>query len=277
MNHKALLGTAIAAALMFGAQAVSACAINAWTSATGLAVGDTGEPGAGFSRTFGRCSLRVPNSNAGAGRFVVDDTPAAETSYRARFYYFTGDLSGDTDIFQARMGASTNIIRIVHNGSTLSFSTTSGSPQTVTVADNRYYAIELAWASAAGTGSLTATVTGAGSATPAGTINFANLANGSDRIDGARMGMIAGNPTVNSPVYFDEFDSRRTQNPGLLCRGDANNSGTITGGDGQAAINEFVNGVIAPGFPDFGQNGTVTGGDAQAIINQFVNNGSACP
>jgi len=275
MKHKAILGTAIAAALLLGAQAASACAISAWTGgATGLTVADTGEPPAGFSRYSGRCSLRV--SNAGTPRFVVDPTPAGETRYSMRVYYLTGDISGATaDIFQARNSGGTNIIRVTHNGAQLTISTTSGTPVNIPVLDNRYYAIELAWAAAAGTGSLTGTVTGAGSIVPAGTINIANLNNAADVIDEARLGIIVGAPTITNPVFFDEFDSRRTTNPGRLCRGDSNGNGALTGGDAQAAINETVNGVIAIGQPDANENGAVTGGDAQNIINLVVN-GTTC-
>ena len=81
MNHKALLGTAVAAALMFGAQAASACAISAWSSATGLTVADTGTYGDGFSPIFGDCGLRIGDSNGATGRFVTDTTPNADTSF----------------------------------------------------------------------------------------------------------------------------------------------------------------------------------------------------
>lgn len=277
MNHKYLLGTAVAAALLLGAQAASACAISAWSTATGLTVADTGEPTAGFSRYSGRCSLRVQNSNGGAGRFVTDNTPTNETSYRARFYYFTGDISGVTDIFQARNTGGGNVIRVTHDGAQLSFSAIgAASAQTATVADNRYYAIELAWA-AGSPGSMTATVTGAGNSTPVATLTFAGLTNSAESIQDARLGMIAGTPTVTAPVFIDEFDSRRTQNPGRLCRGDANGNGSLTGGDAQAVINETVNGVVAVGQPDANENGGVTGGDAQAIINLVVNVGATCP
>lgn len=50
-------------------------------------------------------------------------------------------------------------------------------------------------AAGAGTGTMTGRVTGAGSATPAGTISFTNLANSADSITEARMGIITGAPT----------------------------------------------------------------------------------
>jgi hypothetical protein len=284
MNNKYLLGTAVAAALMFGAQAASACAISAWSSATGLTVADTGEPPAGFKRYSGRCSLQVPN--ASTPRFVTDTTPNNEASYRVRFYYYTGNLTGATaDIFQARNTGGTNIIRVTHDGNALSFTTTSGAAQTVTVVDNRYYSIELAWAAGAGTGSLTGTVTGnsggAVTAAVAGTVNFPNLSNAADSITEARLGLISGAPTVASTVYFDEFDSRRTQNPGRLCRGDVGGGaggatdGNINVSDRVVITNEILETAVALGAPDVTEDGLVNVSDRVAVTNLILD-GASC-
>lgn len=275
MNHKNLIGTAVAAALLFGAQAASACAISAWSSATNLTVADTGEPTSGFLRTSGRCSLRVADSNGAAGRFVTDTTPNNETSYRVRFYYFTGNITaGTADIFQARDTGNANVIRVTHDGNQLSFTTLNNGvatpAQTVTVADSRYYSIELNWSAAAGTGSMTGTVTGnSGSAFPAvvaGTVNFPNLNNAANSITEARMGLIAGSPTVGNPVFFDEFDSRRTQSPGRLCRGDSNGNGSITSADRGAITSELaLPPTIAAGLPDCNETGTVSASDRSCV------------
>ena len=273
MNHKSLLGTAVAAALIFGAQAASACAISAWSTATGLTAADTGEPTAGFKRYSGRCSLKV--TDAATPRFVTDTTPNNEASYRVRFYYFTGNISGATaDIFQARSTGSANIIRVTHDGNQLSFSTTSGAPVNITVADNKYYVIELAWAAAAGTGSLTGTVTGNSGtgAAPlqAGTINIANLNNAADSITEARIGLIAGAPTVTAPVFFDEFDSRRTQNPGRLCRGDAASpaNNVVNVFDAVAIINDASGNPAQLSLlqPDVNDDGVVSVFDAVGAV-----------
>jgi hypothetical protein len=272
MNNKYLLGTAVAAALMFGAQAASACAISAWSSATGLTAADTGEPTTpGFNRYSGRCGLKVPNSNGGAGRFVTDTTPASETSYRVRFYYNTGDIAGTSDIFLAENTGGADIIRVAHDGTQLSFFVNGvANPQTVAVTDNRYYSIELAWSAAAGTGALTGTVTGnsgqSATAAVAGTVNFPNLSNAADRIDTARLGLITGTPTVTVPVIFDEFDSRRTQNPGRLCRGDSNNSGSISSSDRSAITSELgIPSVLALGQPDCNESGSVSSTDRSCV------------
>ena len=270
MNHKALLGTAVAAALMFGAQAASACAITAWSSVTGIVAADANNPTAGVKRYSGLCGLRV--ADASTPRFVTDLTPNNEGSYRVRFYYFTGDISGATAaIFQARNTGGTNIIQVTHNGTQLGITAnTGGAAQNVTVADNKWYAIELEWAAGAGTGTLTGRVTGAGSATPAGTISFTNLANSADSITEARMGIITGAPTLTAPVFFDEFDSRRTTSPGRLCRGDANNDNNINVFDIGALVPEIQQptnaAVLTAGQPDFNEDGLTNVFDIGGLV-----------
>lgn len=277
MNRKFLLGSAIAAALMFGANFATACSITAWSSATGLTGADTGEPPAGFQRASGRCGLRIQNLST--PRFLTDTTPANEKNIRIRFYYLTGDHTATTpvSIFQARNTGGTNIIEITHNGSVLSFTTnTGGAAQTVTVADNRQYSIEMTWAagtvSPATNGSMTATVTGnsgqSATAAVAGTVNFPSLANSADGIDETRLGFIAGTTTVASPVFFDEYDSRRTTNPGRLCRGDVNNSGSITAGDRSAITNELaIPSVVAVGQADCNESTSTTASDRSCVTN----------
>lgn len=291
MNNKYLLGTAVAAALMFGAQAASACAISAWSTVTGLTqdtlnpanpTNAAGEPGLGYKRYSGRCGLKVVD--AATPRFVTDTTPNNESSYRVRFYYFTSNISGSTDIFQARNTAQTNIIRVAHDGNQLSFFVNGvANPQNVTVVDNKYYSIELAWSAAAGTGAMTGTVTGnSGNATTsqvAGTINFPNLSNAADNITEARMGLITGTPTVTAPVFFDEFDSRRTQNPGRLCRADAASpaNNTVNVFDAVAIINDAGGTTLSTLQPDCNEDGIVNVFDGVCAVAVAGGPGAVCP
>ncbi len=289
MNRKLLLGSAIAAALMFGANLASACAISAWSSATGLTVADTGGPSTGFSRYSGACSLRVGTTGA---HFVQDNTPADEKGIKIRFYYFTGDITGTTPVFRARNTGGTSIINITHDGNQLSFTTnTGGAAQNVTVVDNRYYSIELSWTagtvSPATTGTMTATVTGnSGGSVPAlvaGTVNFTGLANTADSITDTQMGLITGATAVTAPVYFDEYDSRRTTVPGRLCRGDAGGGaggaadGAIGSQDRILVTNEILGTGTQPrGQPDANEDGAIGGQDRIAITNMILA-AATCP
>ncbi len=272
MNRKFLLGSAIAAALLFGANVASACAISAWSSATGITAADTGQPDAGFKRYSGKCGLRV--SNATTPRFMEDITPSNEKAFQVRFYYFTGNTSGAADIFQARNTGGTNIIRVQHDGTSLIFNVNgNGTAQTTAVNDNAYYSIELAWTAATvaapATGTMTGRVRGAGSLVPFN-INFTGLSNSADGIDTARIGLIAGTPTVTAPVFFDEYDSRRTTAPGRLCRGDANGDGNLNVFDIGAMVPEIqapLNpAVVTSGQPDANEDGTINVFDIGVMV-----------
>jgi hypothetical protein len=282
MTHKILFGSALAIAMAIGANAASACSVDAWSVRNNVGPADAGEPTAtgDFPRYSGRCALKVNASN----KFVQDNTPNNETSYRARFYYMTGNVTGETDIFQARNTSGTNIIRITHDGNVLRFYVNNGpAPAQVTVADNRYYSIEFAWTAGTvappTTGTFTATVTGNSgnnaANSVAGTVNYTGLNNAADSITEARLGVIAGPvPGVNAAgeaaVYFDEFDSRRTTNPGRLCRGDANGSGQITAGDRSAVTAELGSSpTLAAGQPDCNESGSVTSADRSCITQRL--------
>lgn len=91
------------------------------------------------------------------------------------------------------------------------------------------------------------------------------------------MGMIVGTPTVTAPVYFDEFDSRRTQSPGRLCRGDAG------GGAGGAPDNVIgvadrvliTNEILATGTqplgqPDVNDDGIIAPADRVGVTNLIL-------
>ena len=273
-SKKVLLGAAVSAVLLFAAPMASACALSAWTATNGAIIAGQPNDATPVSRLSGLCAARA----AAIGDFVTDASPTGETTYQARFYYYTGNVTGARNVFEGRSaaGASNLPIRVQHNGTSLIFNT-NGSATTATapVSANRWYAVELAWAAGAGTGSLAITVTDAGTDTPSFTQTIGSVNNGSDTIEEARLGFISG--TGTGAANFDAFDSRRTTTPGRLCRGDANNSGTRTGADATAVINEFVNGVLATGQPDANGNGQVVGSDASSIITAFLNTGSACP
>lgn len=96
------------------------------------------------------------------------------------------------------------------------------------------------------------------------------------------MGMIAGTPTVTAPVFFDEFDSRRTQSPGRLCRGDAGGGvggapdGFIGPGDRVLITNEILGTGTQPlGQPDPTEDGLVGPGDRVTVTNMILA-GTAC-
>jgi hypothetical protein len=271
MRSKNLITLSAALALAAFGQAASACAISAWSSATGVTVAaNTGLPSAGFARTSGACSLKT----LGPSQFVSDTSPGSANSYKARFYV-KADAGAAGAIFKARNSGGTNIITITQSATGLAFNVNGAAtqPAAIPTVAGRWYVVEMDWAAGAaasfrvqGNGGLATTgVTSTSSAAPAADV-IANVQLGN--IDAAGAGVIT----------FDEFDSRRTTAPGRLCRGDANNSsaaapvtGLLTGGDAQAIFAEVGAVALATGQPDYNQNGTVTGGDAQQIFNLITN------
>ena len=264
LRTKSFIALSVGAALLTFGQVASACAISAWSSATGLSAADTGEPTAGFSRYSGKCSLRAN----GPTKFVQDNSPGNATSYFARYYVNTGTLAG-ADIFKARDAANADVIRVSYNAGALSFFVkgAASQPANIPAVAGRWYSVELSWAqgAAAAFNVKVQGNNGAAVTAPATTINSAT-----DVINNVQLGMI--NAGATGQGFFDEFDSRRTTAPGRLCKGDANGNGTITGGDAQAIIAEFTSGSATTviGQPDCNESGGVTGGDAQCVINLFT-------
>ncbi len=263
-TNKLLLVTALGAASLMAATTASACSLSAWSSVSGTPVANQPDQSPSVARYSGACGMQAD----AIGDFVTDNTPADEASYRVRFYVYTGTHAGGTaDIFQARNGTGTNIIRVQYNGSQLSFGMNgTGTTRTAAVVPNRWYGVELAWEAAAA-GSLNITVKGAGSSTPIAVSPITGINNSSDRIAEARLGKIAGAGT--GFINFDSFDSRRTTSPGFLCRGDANNDGAIGAQDRILVTNEIAafGAPVATGQPDANEDGAVGAQDRIVITN----------
>lgn len=276
MIRSKVLQLAVATALIAGAQNVLACSTAAWTGAATTAT--SGEPTtAGFARYSGRCSLR----STAATQFVVDNSPnGAETTFKARWYTFTGELAGpEADIFQAQNTAAANIIRVTYDGSQFKFYV-NGTANTATVAAvaNKYYGIEVRWAAA---GTFTALVKGAGAAA-ATSVTISGFTGGT--IDTARLGWISGGslPVGGRAPNFDEYDSRRTSDVGFLCRADANLDGALNIFD-RGIINQDINaqaGVpgqnLAIGQPDVNEDGVVNVFD-RGGMNGLIVAAAVCP
>jgi hypothetical protein len=256
---------ALAVALTAAGNSAIACSTLAWTNGA-TTTATAGEPGAGFARYSGRCALRA----SATGQFVQDDTPNAEPSYKARFYYTQGrtaeptSVTSEVTLFQALQGTSTEVIKVSSTGSALKFfvnGTQVGAAAGVPVTAARYYSVEVRWAN---TGAFTAIVQGAAGA--AQTVTGTGTAGGA--IDTARLGVTAG--TFTGAFYFDEFDSRRTQDVGRLCRGDANNSNTLTIADVVQTNNEAAGGNLALGQPDCNESASLTVGDVVCVQNLIL-------
>lgn len=269
------LALATAALLgLVGAPATFACSIAAWNGTPG------GTPVAGrptdatpVPRYSGQCGLRAATS----GSFVADNTPNAEQAFRARFYVYTGLTSGQAVVYRARNAANVDQITVTYNQGSpgnFSFAIPGATAQTVPALTDRWYAIELNWATA---GTLTATVRGA-----AGTADaVANVTGGTSggAIDTAQLGWVAGTGTVTGAsvgIVADAYESRRSTAIGRLCRGDANGDGTIGIADRVGVVNEILGNSLAAGQPDATEDGAVGVADRVGVVNRILA-GDTCP
>jgi hypothetical protein len=160
------------------------------------------------------------NINSNSAIFATDDSPAAETRYRVRFWFDPNSLSmGNNNAFfpfYGYAGTSTTITRMELRFSGGSYqiraalinnNTTWSSTPWVTLSDAPH-ALELDWraatSSSATNGGLTFWVDGVQQG------NISGIANGTRRIDRARLGAVSGLDTSTRGVaFFDAFESRR--------------------------------------------------------------------
>lgn len=287
------------------------CSTAAWGQGGNPSVAPTvGSPFAGgpvtspiVSRYQGQCGLRAPTNG---GNYVQDSSPAAEPTFRARFYAFLPNTGSASTIFRAGNATADSAlttftdgrIRVVYNGTgTINVFGPGGTPnlQCAGLTTGRWYSIELAYnstGSALGTGadtlaanSLRATVIGQGNAatgdaapqinctqTGAGIATSAN-----NTIDYVQLGNLTGGPAGNA-ITFDSYESRRTTPIGRLCRGDADNNGSLSIADRSAITTELgsFGNTRAPGTADCDENGQIQIAD-RACITQRLGAFQNCP
>ena len=250
-----------AVSLMIATEA-SACSLKAWSASNGTPVAGQPNQAPSVARYSGLCAMQVD----AIGDFVRDESPNDEVSYHVRFYVYTGTHGGgNADIFQARNGSGTNIVRVQYNGSQLTFGMNgTGTTRTAAVVANRWYSIELEW-QASTAGSLSIVVQGNGSSTPIAVTPITGINNASDRVSDARMGKISGAGT--GFMNFDSFASSSDTNPGRLLRGDANGNGVVNIADVIAIRNEALGGPLADGQPDCNESGGINVTDVVCARN----------
>lgn len=277
MIRSKFLQLTIATALVAGAQSATACSTALWDGAPATAT--AGEPSgtvgpASFRRYSGRCGLKASAVN----QTVTDDSPSAETTYNARFYVFTGGVTGEADIFNARNAANANIIRVTWDGTNFRFYKNGGTAVTVAGAASRSYGVEVRWTAAGA--NMTALVRGNNAASIT-TVSVPGPTGGV--IDTAVLGWISGGtlPGGADQPNFDEFDSRRTSNIGFLCRGDANGDTSINIFD-RGAVNQDIlaqagnpGNNLASGQPDANEDGVVNIFD-RGVINTLISSNPTC-
>lgn len=152
--------------------------------------------------------------------YVNDDSPNAETRYRARFYFDPNSISmasGDAHfIFKGFSGTSTDVLQLELRNSSGAYQVRAkilndGSAFVVTnwfTINNASHFIELDWraatAAGANNGGLTLWVDDIQQQ------DLTGVDNDTWRVDRARLGALAGmDPGTSGTYYFDAFESRR--------------------------------------------------------------------
>jgi hypothetical protein len=270
---KTLLGAAILSAMAF--TQANACSITAWsaTDSVGVVAADAGEPlptANGFKRYSQRCGVRVVG--AATAKYVQDNTPTNATTYKSRFYVFTGavDTGAAGFIFLARDGVGGNLIKLALTGSAIKTTVANGAAVAdIPVVANKWYAVELEWQQAAGTFSIKARGAGA-----AGVTQTAALTASTAVLKDVRLGLSAA---ATGTAFFDEYDSRRTTAPGPLLKCDASGDGTLVNFVDNIAIQaEILGTTVAPGQPDANEDGIVNFLDRIAVQQKILGVAGPC-
>lgn len=277
MKMKTLALVAAAGLGLVGAPSVFACSIAAWNGGpTGTPVAGRPNDAAPTARYSGQCGLR----SGAAANYVTDNTPAAETTFRARFYVYTGLTAGSALVFQALNADASPAqqIGVTYNATAgaFEFATNTGSGTVGSILQSRWYSVDMAWSRAAA--NMVVTVRGAG-ATTDGTATITGVA-ATAQIDTARLGWISGGGTPAArTLTVDGYESRRATAIGRLCRGDANNDNNRNSGDQIVIRNEFLGGAAGPlaaGQPDANEDGNINSGDQIIVRNIFLAGDGAC-
>ena len=149
----------------------------------------------------------------GASGYVIDNTPANESSYRARFYFhpnsvtisstaqdiFVGVNAGGQVVFRVQLRRSSSSYQI---GTTVTRSGGSTSTSWYTIS-NAYHAIEISW-QAATSASFSLYIDGTLKKT------LTKLNTSAYKVEAVYLGPSAGFGSVQGTEYFDSFVAQRS-------------------------------------------------------------------
>lgn len=243
-----LAGAALAVCTGFALNAQAQdCTVDNWDVQQGLADSDTGTQGANNRRYGGPCGLRVELD--GTERYVGDDSPGGEESYIARFYTFLDDVttSDPVMIFAAGDDNDESVLEVSYQGGDLTLTVYGATTESATFSDigSGWHSVEVVWAAGEDTlfkvdeeDDLVVSADTSGL-----TIDYADLGNLNEADGGS--------------IDFDDFDSRRSERPGRLLVGDANDDGSVNVLDVADLYDEINGSEFATGQPDCNEDGSI--------------------
>jgi hypothetical protein len=258
------------------AGSASACSTAQWLGGAPGVVAGQPDDASPVPRYSGKCGAL----SAAVGQASTDTTPGAETAYRAQFYVYTGLVSGTARVFRAQSNAPADVITVDYNATAGSFvvnaggSTTISTVNSVAIAQNKWYAIQLDWSNG---GNLNVRVQGNNSLLPA----TATIAAGSGNIETVSLGWVSNGATpgatdgTHKGIVTDVFESRRATEIPRACRGDANGDGIYGVQDRIVMTNEILKlsgdntKTISSFTPDANEDGLVSVQD-RIIVTNFI-------
>lgn len=262
------------------------CTIDNWSSAVELTNANAGTQGANNRRYAGPCGLRVPVSST--LRYLQDDTPAAETSFNVRFYFFLNDVTGDVTLFQAAASNNDPVITAtyVESTSVINVDIANNAATQTLIAEGvdvaSWNSLEIQWkADGEETAKVILVNADLTDEVIGSAVNTSEL-----RIDRARLGVLSVSAGASGSIDFDDYDSRRESVPGRLCRGltdpdrAVGNSGfqELKFADIDNIFAEIASRGASPsaGVPDFDQDGQVKFSDLDAVFQRIASRQVSC-
>lgn len=253
---------ALVGLILLAGQAL-ACDLTLWNGGKGgdpLAAQPNQSPNA--ARYSGFCGMET---RSGQVDYVQDNSPGGIARIRARFYVLNELDPGQSGVVYRGFSSTT--------GAGVLFSVFLSAAGNVTLVDNAtgqsvsqsgstdWLSVEIDWSQGSGNGVIRLSVNG-----QTATVDN-SLSNSGAGLQAVRLGNLGA---AIGTLTFDAYESRRTTEIGRLLAGDADNNGSVGGGDITAVIDEFLNGNLASGQPDCDENGTIGGGDISCIISTFL-------
>ncbi len=262
----------LAGSSMFGFQAADAqsCTTAAWTSVAGSPTAGSPKSSPAVKRYSGACGLAAST----AGSYVIEsknhEAEGDLTPFSARFYVYTGVTGGAPLVFRA-MDANSGgsaVVQIAYDANDQNFDfTVNGVPKSTTAGSaprNKWINVGFKYKTGE---QFMAKTTTAGTTTQ---LDATGMTAGASTVEAVQLGMIAANGATGT-LYFDEYEASRADAvdpvPAPLCRGDANNDGSINVFDTIQVINERLTSTLVAGQSDCNEDGSVNVFDTICVIN----------
>ena len=252
-----LISSAVLLTSAFFVSSALACTTDAWSSIGGAPLAE--DPLNGVNRVSGFCGMKVTGNE-----HVVDNSPAAETTFIGRFYVYPKNIgAGAHEIFAAYSDeAGTKNIVITYDGTNINLDATAfdgGGTVSVAADATHWNQVEFLWTSGA-EGSIW--VNADATVDPAS----GTFASGTGSIEQVRLGAVSDIGAGNA--LFDDYESHRSLPVGPLLVGDSNNDKVVNGLDISGILKESnaFTPELQSGTPDCNLDGSVSGLDISGIL-----------